>query len=66
MSTSQGQDKMSDHPPGLFVPYSWSNPDHKVWVIGLANQVRRAGVHVVIDKAVEVVRPQFSRIASTV
>lgn len=41
---------MSDNPPKLFVSYSWSNPDHEVWVIDLANQLSSAGVHVVIDK----------------
>jgi hypothetical protein len=37
-------------PPKLFISYSWTNPENKEWVVGLATQLRSRGVDVVLDE----------------
>lgn len=42
---------MSDaQSPKLFISYSWSTPDHEVWVMALATELRESGVDVILDK----------------
>lgn len=36
--------------PKLFISYSWSNPDHEAWVLGLAEELSSQGIHVILDK----------------
>lgn len=36
--------------PKVFVSYSWTTPDHEEWVLELANELMRNGVHVILDK----------------
>ncbi len=36
--------------PKLFISYSWSNPMHEQWVLGLATELRESGVEVILDK----------------
>ena len=32
-----------------FISYSWSSPEHKTWVRGLANRLMEDGVYVILD-----------------
>lgn len=36
--------------PKLFISYSWTNPDHELWVLNLATELRESGVDVILDK----------------
>lgn len=36
--------------PKLFVSYSWTNPDHELWVLNLATELRESRVDVILDK----------------
>jgi TIR domain len=36
--------------PKLFISYSWSNPEHEQWVLGLATELCESGVDVILDK----------------
>ena len=36
--------------PKAFISYSWSNPSHEQWVIGLASELRESGIDVILDK----------------
>ena len=36
--------------PKAFISYSWSSPDHKAWVLNLANELEQSGVHVILDE----------------
>jgi hypothetical protein len=36
--------------PTVFVSYSWDSPDHKAWVLRLANRLTANGIKVVIDQ----------------
>ncbi len=36
--------------PKLFISYSWTNPDHELWVLNLATELRDSGVDVILDK----------------
>jgi hypothetical protein len=38
------------HPPRVFISYSWDTPDHKNWVLQLANELRANGVDVLLDQ----------------
>ncbi|WP_426177790.1 SEFIR domain-containing protein [Pseudomonas sp. TWRC1-2] len=40
----------NDHPPRLFISYSWSSHDHQQWVMTLASELRESGVDVILDK----------------
>lgn len=42
--------KGSTKNPKIFISYSWSNPQHKSWVIELAEKLSSDGVHVVLDE----------------
>jgi hypothetical protein len=37
-------------PPKLFISYSWSDPRHEQWVLGLAGELVQSGVDVILDK----------------
>jgi hypothetical protein len=39
-----------EHPPKLFISYSWSSHDHQQWVMTLASELRESGVNVILDK----------------
>lgn len=41
-----------DHPnaPRVFISYSWSSPEHKQWVLGLAIRLVNDGVDVILDE----------------
>ncbi len=41
---------MTDTPPKTFISYSWSSPDHELWVVDLATTLMESGVDVVLDK----------------
>jgi hypothetical protein len=41
---------MSEESPKLFISYSWSSPEHELWVVNLATQLRESGVDVILDK----------------
>lgn len=36
--------------PKLFISYSWTTPEHKSWVLKLAEDLTDSGVHVIIDE----------------
>jgi hypothetical protein len=36
--------------PKLFISYGWSSREHEKWVLGLAKELREAGVDVILDK----------------
>jgi len=36
--------------PKLFISYSWSSPEHELWVLNLATELRENGVDVILDK----------------
>lgn len=36
--------------PIVFISYSWDNEEHKEWVLNLANQLRKDGVDVILDR----------------
>lgn len=36
--------------PRAFISYCWSTPEHEQWVLSLATELVRSGVHVVFDK----------------
>lgn len=36
--------------PIVFISYSWDNEENKEWVLSLANQLRRDGVDVILDR----------------
>ena len=36
--------------PKLFISYSWSSPEHELWVINLATRLRESGVDAILDK----------------
>jgi len=38
--------------PTAFISYSWDNPQHKDWVIALANELRRCGIDAIVDEFV--------------
>ena len=40
----------SDTAPTVFISYSWSTPDHQLWVLQFASALRRDGVDVRLDK----------------
>lgn len=41
---------INDHPPRLFISYSWSSHEHQQWVMTLASELRESGVDVILDK----------------
>lgn len=36
--------------PKLFISYSWTNPDHELWILNLSTELRESGVDVILDK----------------
>ncbi|WP_343539640.1 toll/interleukin-1 receptor domain-containing protein [Sphingobacterium thalpophilum] len=34
----------------VFISYSWSSPQHEIWVLNLAEKLTHDGVHVILDK----------------
>jgi hypothetical protein len=36
--------------PKLFISYSWTTPDHEMWVLNLATELRESGIEVILDK----------------
>jgi hypothetical protein len=42
--------KGSTKNPKVFISYSWSSPQHKNWVIDLAERLSVDGIHVIIDE----------------
>ncbi len=36
--------------PIVFISYSWDNEEHKEWVLNLANQLRKDGVDIILDR----------------
>lgn len=36
--------------PSVFISYSWDSPEHKDWVVALANQLRKNGIVAIIDE----------------
>lgn len=42
--------KEQENVPKVFISYSWSDPEHELWVLNLAEQLVESGVDVIFDK----------------